>query len=83
MSSIDEVLAYCSFDNKKCKVDDFERTPIWFSSNGFRKEINCYKFNGGRDSHGNQLKILNTTNLADNYEFRLLMNFTSDALVHY
>ena len=79
----DEVLAYCIFDKKKCKVDDFERIPTWHSSNGFRIEINCYRFNGGRDSFGNQQNLLNTTHIATGYEFRSLMNITKDSYIIY
>ena len=41
----DEVLAYCSFENQKCKLDDFEKIVVWFSDTANRNEINCYRFN--------------------------------------
>ena len=80
----DEILAYCSFDERKCQVEDFVEIPVWYASiSGVRQQIKCYKFNSGKDSHGNPRELVKTTSLVENKEFRILMNLSSGSIVRY
>ena len=78
----DQLIALCLFDLKKCKIEDFEKIPFWFHDNDFRTEINCYRFNSGRDSFGNRRKLFKTTHIGIG-QFRLLINMTSGSYINF
>lgn len=80
----DEILSYCSFDSQnKCKVDDFEKSLKWFSSENYRGKMNCYKFNSGNDAHGKQGKVIQTTRIGQFTGLRLIMNLKLNSSISY
>ena len=75
-----EILAVCLFGSKRCQIDDFEEVLVWSNLYGRWDQLKCYNFNGGRNLHGNDTKLLKTTGSTD---FRLTLNIKSYIYVWY
>ena len=81
----DEVLILCKYGpSHYCKVSDFVNYSIWYEiSNTDKLEMNCYKFNSGKNAIGQQSRILNSTRVGEGSGLTIILNITLESIVHY
>ncbi len=58
---LNDILLQCNFEDRECSKNDFEHFTLYFQYETIESQLNCYKFNGGKDASNNQKEILQST----------------------
>ena len=80
---LDNLLLSCKFSfTNVCNISDFEKFSVWYESENKIKELNCFKFNGGRNLFGQPIDLLSSKRAGEESGLNLLFNLTTETIFY-
>ncbi len=58
---LEDIFLSCHFEDRECSVTDFEFFMLYYQHETIESYLNCYKFNGGKNSTNLKTDILQST----------------------
>lgn len=82
--NLSDVIVQCNFEDTDCSIDDFENFLIYYQFGTIDLNLNCYKFNGGRNGSNHEVDILKSTQFGAYSGLTLQLNMLKrDHLFYY